>query len=108
MKAQHTGNRSLSTDNGKAAMLRNLIPTSLKFQGILWLSLVLLVIVLAASLAIGRYSVPIGETIRILFSRILPLDVTWDGLQEAVVMTLRFPRTVAAIIIGSALSLSGA
>ncbi|MFA5450843.1 MAG: iron ABC transporter permease [Dehalococcoidales bacterium] len=108
MKNSNRGSFSLSALSGKAKRLHNLIPTSLKFQGVLWLSIFLLILVFAASLAIGRFWVPIDETIRILFSRVFPIGVTWDSLQEAVVMTLRFPRTIAAVIIGAALALSGA
>ncbi len=81
---------------------------TVKFQGILWLSVGLLIIIFAASLAIGRYGVPFGDTFRIVFSRMFPIVKTWPDMEEAVVMNFRLPRTVAAIIIGAALALSGA
>lgn len=69
--------------------------------------MLLLIVVFVASLAIGRYSVPFGETFRIFFSRVFPISRTWSDIQEAVVMVYRFPRTTAAVIIGAVLALSG-
>lgn len=86
---------------------KNLID-AVKFQGILWLSVLLLVVTFAASLAVGRYGILFGDTLRIVFSKVFPIDRTWSDIQEAVVMVYRFPRTTAAIIIGAALALSGA
>lgn len=86
---------------------KNILDT-VKFQGILWLSVVLLIVVFAASLAVGRYGVPLDDTFRIVLSKVFPIHRTWGDIQEAVVMVYRFPRTIAAIIIGAALALSGA
>ena len=79
-----------------------------RYRGTFWLSLLLLMFVFVISLAVGRYGVPFGHTIQILFSKIFPIEKSWIDLEEAVVMIFRFPRTVAAIIIGAALALSGA
>ena len=100
---------SLSANGGEAAGQKKKNSGAAKFQGILWLSVVLLAVTFIASLALGRYSVPFGETIRILLAKLhIPLSQTWDNLQEAVVLTLRLPRAVVAIVIGSSLALSGA
>jgi len=72
------------------------------------LSIVLLLLVFAVSLSAGRYKVPFFDTFRIIFSHIFPIDKTWSNVQEAVVINLRLPRTIAAIVVGAALSLSGA
>ena len=97
-----------SAIRGKDDLKRKNISDTAKFHFFLWLSIALLVVAFVASLSVGRYSIPYEETARILLSNIIPLEQTWTELQEAVVMTLRLPRAVAAIIIGAALGLSGA
>ena len=79
-----------------------------KYQAVFCLSFLLLAAVFIASLAIGRYPVPFGDTVLIVLSNFFVIEQSWDSLQEAAVMTLRMPRTVAAVIIGASLSLSGA
>ena len=80
-----------------------------KFRGVLFLSIILLVLVFLTALALGRYLIPLSETIHILLSKLhIPFDRDWSDLQEATVMTLRLPRAVIAIIIGSSLALAGA
>lgn len=81
---------------------------AVKFQGILWLSVLLLVVIFIVSLTAGRYSVPFGDTLQILLAKVFTIDGAWDSLDVAVVMDLRLPRTVLAIIVGAALALSGA
>ena len=61
-----------------------------------------------ASLAIGRYDLSVTEVGRILLSRLFDIEPTWTGVQESVVMNLRIPRSIAAVVIGSALALAGA
>ncbi len=73
-----------------------------------WFALILLVVVFATSLSVGRYGVPFFDTFRILLSNLFPMDITWTDVSEAVVMTLRLPRTLAAVLCGAALALSGA
>lgn len=46
--------------------------------------------------------------VRVLLSRFLPIPATWEGQAESVIFTLRLPRILAALLVGSALSLSGA
>ncbi len=100
--------------NGPSACSEGAIPQGeissdmAKFHWVFWLSLVLLMTILGTSLANGRYGISYNDTFRIVFSKILPVQRTWNDIQEAVVMVYRFPRTVAAIIIGAALALSGA
>jgi len=108
MKLANSIERSPSAPGGEAALKRRIFSGPARFQWIILLSLVLLIIVFTTSLAIGRYSVPFDDTLRILFSKIFPIACTWDSIKEAVVIDLRLPRTVAAVIIGGALALSGA
>lgn len=98
----------LSAVSGKVMPRKKRSFGSAKFYGILWLSVILLVILFGTSLAVGRYEVPFSNTFRIILSQVFPIDKTWSSIQEAVVMNLRLPRTIAAIIIGAGLALSGA
>ena len=81
---------------------------SFSFPWIFLLSLLVLFVMFTFSLAVGRYSIPVDYTLRILFSKIMDVNRIWTDIQEAVVLNLRLPRTVAAVVIGAALSLSGA
>ncbi len=81
---------------------------SFPFPWIFLLSLLVLFMMFTFSLAVGRYSIPVDYTLRILFSKIMDVNRIWTDIQEAVVLNLRLPRTVAAVVIGAALSLSGA
>ena len=71
-----------------------------------------LIILLAAAciiaLCAGQYSVSVPEVIKILASRFVNVTKTWSNTAEGVVFTLRLPRIIGAVLVGSALSLSGA
>ena len=66
------------------------------------------VVVSLVSICVGRYDMSIGDVVRILLSKVLPLEKTWDSTMENVVFKLRLPRIIAAFMVGSALSISGA
>ena len=68
---------------------------------------VLLIIVMAA-LCLGKYSIAPGDCIRILIDQIMPGKSGVDPMDENVLMGVRFPRTMATVIVGAALSISGA
>lgn len=78
----------------------------------LWLVLVICGIVVVAlalfSLCAGRYQVDMGQTVRILLSTFTQQDITWTQNEYNVVINVRLPRIIAAILIGAALALSGA
>ncbi len=73
-----------------------------------WLLLCLPVIAFIISFALGRYPVGPGELIKVLFNRITPIAITWDTVIETVVFQIRLPRITAAMVIGAALTASGA
>jgi iron complex transport system permease protein len=68
------------------------------------------VLVLSAlgSLGLGRYPVPIGHVVGICFSKVFPLDTFWTPTDERVVMLIRVPRVLIALLAGSGLAMSGA
>ena len=108
MKKNNINENNLSHSDGEVISQKNEFFEYIRYQSIFWFSLLILFAALGMSLAIGRYSVPFGNTFKIVFSNVFTFDNSWDSIQEAVVMNLRLPRTIAAIIIGSALALSGA
>lgn len=81
---------------------------SAKYRLLVGGSIILLIIAYAASIGIGRYAISFFDTFGIVLAEIFPITPSWDDLSAAVVMELRLPRTIAAIIIGAALALSGA
>ena len=68
------------------------------------------------SFVMGRYSVPLGTTLRILWSRLAQLCTfgravvaqTWTETEGAVVLNIRLPRILCAVLVGAALSTAGA
>ncbi|MCQ2547206.1 MAG: iron ABC transporter permease, partial [Clostridia bacterium] len=49
-----------------------------------------------------------GECMKILFGKLTGMTPTWDGMDENMLLGVRFPRTMATVIVGAALALSGA
>ncbi len=64
--------------------------------------------VLYMSLFIGRFFVAPGDVARILVARFLPVHPDWSAAVDTIVMQIRLPRAVMAMVVGAGLSLSGA
>lgn len=76
---------------------------------LLWGTLVAaLVLGALISVALGRYAVPIETVAAILWSQIVPAEPTWSVAQETVVLLVRVPRVLLAIVVGAGLAASGA
>ena len=65
-----------------------------------------------AAVALGAVSVPLATTTRIIISR-LPLlgrlvDATWTPTQETIIISVRLPRVLLALLVGMGLGLAGA
>jgi len=60
-----------------------------------------------AALAVGRYTVPPNEIVRMLLDRILPVTQTWTAPEEAVILDVRLPRVLLALLVGGGLSVAG-
>lgn len=69
---------------------------------------VILILIFIVSFTIGRYPVSIGLLIKVLASKVLPIVKTWPDTIETVIFKIRFPRIIAAILVGGSLSVSGA
>ena len=77
----------------------------------IWKMLALWILPLAiaiASLGMGRFEVDFITVVKILTSHILPIEETWTQMEYNVVMTVRLPRIILALLIGAGLSISGA
>ena len=70
--------------------------------------IILLAVACIIALCAGQYSVSVPEVTKILASRFVNVTKTWSNTAEGVVFTLRLPRIIGAVLVGSALSLSGA
>ncbi len=67
-----------------------------------------LVAIFFSSFLLGRYPVSPDMVIAILVSKIISMPKTWTDTMETVVLQLRFPRIISALLVGGALSVSGA
>jgi iron complex transport system permease protein len=73
--------------------------------GLLVIGLALLVLV---SFGLGRFVLNPVEVAKILFGNAFGLPETWSPEEQAVVIGIRLPRILAALLVGGALSASGA
>ena len=71
---------------------------------------VALLVILVLGVAAGSVAVAPGDTLGILASRILGLDVprTWSAAAETIVVELRLPRVLTAMVVGLGLAVAGA
>lgn len=67
-----------------------------------------LLVCFAVSVTIGRYGVTLRELWLVIASRLVPIERTWTTLTDNIVTQVRLPRIVVAILVGAALSVSGA
>lgn len=78
------------------------------FAMILLFLSILLLLVFSLSFFVGRYAIPPQTVWRIILARILPIEPDWEGTLETVIIQVRLPRILLGILVGGALSLSGA
>jgi len=70
--------------------------------------LLVLLALFAVSFVLGRFNMPLWQVVRVLLSRVLPLEKTWTASMEAVILNIRLPRILLAMMVGACLSLAGA
>ena len=68
----------------------------------------LLVLAFFGSFLLGRYPIPLSQAVRILLSRVFPLEQTWTPEMETAVLNIRLPRICMAVLVGAGLSGAGA
>lgn len=78
------------------------------FAVILLLLSMLLLVAFSFSFLVGRYAVPSKTVWEIILSRIFSIEPSWEETLETVILQVRLPRILLAILVGGALSLSGA
>lgn len=66
------------------------------------------VALLFISLCFGRLQIAPPEVFKILLSRVCDIGITWNDIQESIVMDIRLPRVLLAMLIGASLAISGA
>ncbi|OGN88004.1 MAG: hypothetical protein A2X23_07520 [Chloroflexi bacterium GWC2_73_18] len=69
-----------------------------------------LAVALVAGVALGSVAVPPDQTVAILLHRLLGLDlgVSWSAPAETIVVDLRLPRVLTAMVVGTGLAVAGA
>ncbi|GJE03715.1 FecCD family ABC transporter permease [Methylobacterium isbiliense] len=72
------------------------------------LALGLLLLAVAVAFGVGRFPVGLGEVAQVLLAKLTGRPAAVPPAVEAVVMQIRGPRILAAILIGAALSVAGA
>lgn len=60
------------------------------------------------SFILGRYPVAPGDLMKVLLGSIFPLEHDWPSVLDTVVLQVRLPRIIAAMLIGASLSAAGA
>jgi iron complex transport system permease protein len=69
---------------------------------------VILFVLIVASLCIGKYTVSPSDSLGILLSYLPGVGGEYNSMDISVVIGLRLPRVIAAVLVGGALSVSGA
>src|SRR5579863_9476094 len=65
-------------------------------------------VLLYASLFVGRFTVSPLDVARILAAQFFPLVPDWSKSAETIVLQIRLPRALMAMCVGAGLSISGA
>ena len=71
-------------------------------------ALAALIALIAIAFSVGRYPVPAGDLVTLLWAKLTGSGHGLDSTVETVVLKIRGPRVVAAIVIGAALAAAGA
>ena len=72
------------------------------------LLLAALVLVFLLSFSLGRYDVPVGQVVKILISRVFPIEASWTKNMEIAVLNVRLPRILLVCMVGCCLAMAGA
>ncbi|MFT3889712.1 MAG: iron ABC transporter permease [Arachnia sp.] len=72
------------------------------------IAVAVLAVVVVTSFLIGRFPVAPLEALRIIASHVVPIEPTWEAMDAKVVWEVRLPRIAMAVLVGAALSCSGA
>lgn len=78
-----------------------------RFMALMGVLLLALFALFMLSFILGRYDVPLSQVARILISRVVPMEATWTAGMQAVVLNIRLPRILLAMMVGACLALAG-
>jgi iron complex transport system permease protein len=85
------------------------IPFFLKWKNLAFITFLLLPVpVFFFSIFLGTYSLSPLELIRVLLSHFTGYEYSYPSVYDTVIFNIRFPRVLLAMIVGAALSTSGA
>ncbi|HHX86888.1 MAG TPA: iron ABC transporter permease [Firmicutes bacterium] len=71
--------------------------------------LTLIVVALfVVSMLVGRYNTDPSMVLRLIASRFVPVEPTWNDTLETIIFGIRLPRAIIAMFVGAGLSISGA
>ena len=62
----------------------------------------------ACALCLGPYTVSLGDTLSILASRFVAIPQTWSSMAQNVILEVRLPRILGALLVGASLAVAGA
>lgn len=94
-----------SPGSGSRTALRKRLPSFwIRFS----VAVVLLLVVMLGSFMVGRFAVDPWEAVRIVASKVIHIEPTWSEMEAKVVWDVRWPRLLMAVLVGAALSCSGA
>jgi iron complex transport system permease protein len=68
-------------------------------------------IAIALSVAVGAVVIPLNHVVPIILSHLLPFNIipqSWTEIENQIIWEFRLPRVLLAIVVGAALSVSGA
>jgi iron complex transport system permease protein len=68
----------------------------------------LLTVVGLLALAVGRFNVPVGHVVQILTAQLVPVPLEANPTEQNVVLLVRLPRILLALLVGGGLAIGGA
>src|SRR6476660_6646997 len=71
------------------------------------IAIAVLIAGLLLALTVGRYPVGLGDLVNVLFSKVLGLRADVPPAVESVILQVRGPRVIAAMLVGAALAVAG-
>ncbi len=98
----------MTSDISQPAAVRPAAARPARLRGF-WLAVgVVAPVLLVVSLSAGRFDVPFGTVLAVLFDNVLPLGAEYSRTEETVVELVRLPRILTAILAGAGLAVAGA
>ncbi len=69
---------------------------------------IILMVVFVFSFTVGRYPIPADKVVEVLVSHVFSITSTWPNTFDTIIMEIRLPRILAAVLVGASLSIAGA